>query len=204
MTRSDGCVEYAIDDPRARYMRDVLPLLDQLYRVARRYTGNRADAEDLVQETMTKAYAGFHRFADGTNVRAWLFRIMTNTWVNSYRRAQRRPDEMLADDITDAQWAAAAHHTSFGIQSTELIVLEEMGDDDIRAALQSLPEGQRLVVYYADVEGFRYKEIASILNLPLGTVMSRLHRGRRNLRHLLAHLAETYGYSAPPDARVAA
>ena len=92
MTRSDGCAEDTIEDLRARYLRDVLPLVDQLYRVARRYTGNRADAEDLVQETMTKAYAGFHRFAEGTNVRAWLLRIMTNTWVNSYRRAQRRPD----------------------------------------------------------------------------------------------------------------
>ena len=105
MTRSDGCAEDTIEDLRARYLRDVLPLVDQLYRVARRYTGNRADAEDLVQETMTTAYAGFHRVADGTNVRAWLLRIMTNTWVNSYRRAQRRPDEMLADDITDPQWA---------------------------------------------------------------------------------------------------
>jgi RNA polymerase sigma-70 factor (ECF subfamily) len=196
MTRSDGDAGHAIDDQRARYMRDVMPLVDQLYRVARRYTGNRTDAEDLVQETMTKAYAGFHGFTDGTNVRAWLFRIMTNTWVNSYRRAQRRPDEMLADDITDAQWAAVAQHTTVGMQSTELLVLESMGDDDVRAALQSLPEGQRLVVYYADVEGFRYKEIASILDMPLGTVMSRLHRGRRNLRSLLADLAECYGYAA--------
>ncbi len=204
MTRSDGCAEDTIEDLRARYLRDVLPLVDQLYRVARRYTGNRADAEDLVQETMTKAYAGFHRFADGTNVRAWLLRIMTNTWVNSYRRAQRRPDEMLADDITDPQWAAAAQHTSVGMQSAELVVLESMGDDDVRNALQSLPEGQRLVVYYADVEGFRYKEIASILNLPLGTVMSRLHRGRCNLRHLLARLAETYGYGAAPGVGAAA
>ena len=180
-------------DLHARFIRDVMPLVDQLYRAARRYTGNRADAKDLVQETVTKAYAGFPGFTDGTNVRAWLFRIMTNTWVNSYRRAQRRPDETLADAITDAQWAAVAQHT--GTQSTELLVLESMGDDDVRAALQSLPR-QRLVVFYADVEGFRYKEIASILNVPLGTVMSRLHRGRRNLRSQLAHLAEAYGYAA--------
>jgi RNA polymerase sigma-70 factor, ECF subfamily len=133
-------------------------------------------------------------FTDGTNVRAWLFRIMTNTWVNSYRRAQRRPDEMLADAITDAQWAAEAQQT--GTQSTELLVLESLGDDDVRSALQSLPESQRLVVFYADVEGFRYREIASILNVPLGTVMSRLHRGRRNLRSLLAHVAQSYGYAA--------
>ena len=196
--------ECTIEDRRARYVRDVLPMQDQLLRVARRYTGNRVDAEDLVQETMTKAYAGFHRFADGTNVRAWLFRIMTNTWVSSFRRSQRRPDEVLADDITDAQWAAVAQYTPLGMGSAEVVVLESMGDENIRDALQSLPEGQRLAVYYADVEGFRYKEIASIMNLPLGTVMSRVHRGRRNLRDQLAGLAETYGYSGPPGVGAAA
>jgi RNA polymerase sigma-70 factor, ECF subfamily len=196
--------ECTIKDRRARYVRDVLPLQDQLLRVARRYTGNRADAEDLVQETMTKAYAGFHRFADGTNVRAWLFRIMTNAWVSSFRKAQRRPDEMLAEDITDAQWSAVAQRTSFGMHSAEHLVLEAMGDDQVRDALQALPEGQRLAVYYADVEGFRYKEIASIMNLPLGTVMSRVHRGRRNLRDQLADVAETYGYSGRPGIGAAA
>ena len=196
--------ECTIEDQRARYVRDVLPLQDQLLRVARRYTGNRADAEDLVQETMTKAYAGFHRFADGTNVRAWLFRIMTNAWVSSFRKAQRRPDEILAEDITDSQWAAVAQRASLGMHSAEHVVLESMGDDHVRDALQALPEGQRLAVYYADVEGFRYKEIASIMNLPLGTVMSRVHRGRRNLRDQLADVAETYGYSGPPGVGTAA
>ena len=196
--------ECTIEDQRARYVRDVLPLQDQLLRVARRYTGNRADAEDLVQETMTKAYAGFHRFADGTNVRAWLFRIMTNAWVSSFRKSQRRPDEILAEDITDAQWAAVAQRASPGMHSAENVVLESMGDDHVRDALQALPEGQRLAVYYADVEGFRYKEIASIMNLPLGTVMSRVHRGRRNLRDKLADVAETYGYSGPPGVGTAA
>ncbi len=196
--------ECTIEDQRARYLRDVLPLQDQLLRVARRYTGNRADAEDLVQETMTKAYAGFHRFADGTNVRAWLFRIMTNAWVSSFRKAQRRPDELLADDITDTQWAAVSQRTSLGMRSAEHVVLESMGDNHVRDALQALPEGQRLAVYYADVEGFRYKEIASIMNLPLGTVMSRVHRGRRNLRDQLADVAETYGYSGPPGVGTAA
>lgn len=200
MTVTEGTIE----NQRARYVRDVLPLQDQLLRVARRYTGNRADAEDLVQETMTKAYAGFHRFADGTNVRAWLFRIMTNAWVSSFRKAQRRPDEILAEDITDSQWAAVAHRASFGMHSAEYVVLESMGDDHVRDALQVLPEGQRLAVYYADVEGFRYKEIASIMNLPLGTVMSRVHRGRRNLRDQLADVAETYGYSGPPGVGTAA
>jgi RNA polymerase sigma-70 factor, ECF subfamily len=180
----------AFDDPSARFVRDVLPLVDQLYRAARRYTRSTADAEDLVQGTMVNAYAGFHTFTAGTNVRAWLFRILTNTWITSYRTAQRRPDEVLAADVTD-MWPGTAKN-----QSAELAVLEAMGDDDVRDALQALPEGQRLVVYYADVEGFRYKEIAAILDLPLGTVMSRLHRGRRNLRALLVDVAAARGYAA--------
>jgi RNA polymerase sigma-70 factor, ECF subfamily len=180
----------AIDDASARFVRDVLPLVDQLYRAARRYTRSTADAEDLVQETMVKAYAGFHNFAAGTNVRAWLFRILTNTWISSYRTAQRRVDEVLAADVTDVQPNAA------GGQSAELAALEALGDDEVRDALQALPEGQRLVVYYADVEGFRYKEIAEILDVPLGTVMSRLHRGRANLRALLVETAAARGYAA--------
>jgi RNA polymerase sigma-70 factor, ECF subfamily len=180
----------AIDDPSARFVRDVLPLVDQLYRAARRYTLSTADAEDLVQETMVKAYAGFRTFTVGTNIRAWLFRILTNTWITSYRTAQRRPGEMLAADVTDIR-PSASHN-----QSAELAVLDAMGDQDVREALQALPEGQRLVVYYADVEGFRYKEIATILDTPLGTVMSRLHRGRANLRALLIDVAAARGYAA--------
>jgi RNA polymerase sigma-70 factor (ECF subfamily) len=180
----------AMDDPSARFVRDVLPLVDQLYRAARRYTRSAADAEDLVQETMVKAYAGFHNFTAGTNVRAWLFRILTNTWITSYRTAQRRPDEVLAADVPDG-WPSGA-----GQPSAELAALEAMGDDEVRDALQALPEGGRLVVYYADVEGFRYKEIAEILDIPLGTVMSRLHRGRANLRALLVDFAAAHGYAA--------
>ena len=180
----------AIDDPSARFVRDVMPLVDQLYRAARRYTRSTADAEDLVQETMVKAYAGFHTFTVGTNIRAWLFRILTNTWITSYRTAQRRPDEVLAADVTDMRPSASQN------QSAELAVLEAMGDEDVRDALQALPEHQRLVVYYADVEGFRYKEIAAILDTPLGTVMSRLHRGRTNLRTLLVDIAAARGYAA--------
>ena len=178
----------------ARFERDALPLLDQLYRAARRYTYSAADAEDLVQETMTKAYAGFHRFTEGTNIRAWLLRILTNTWITSYHAAQRRPDEVLSDEITDAQLTARAAHSSVGLPSAELAALEAMGDDEIRQALQALPIDQRLTVYYADVEGFRYKEIAAILDIPVGTVMSRLHRGRRNLRELLAGAAAARSY----------
>jgi len=180
----------AIDDPSARFVRDVMPLVDQLYRAARRYTRSTADAEDLVQETMVKAYAGFHTFTVGTNIRAWLFRILTNTWITSYRTAQRRPDEVLAADVTDMRPSASQN------QSAELAVLEAMGDEDVRDALQALPEHQRLVVYYADVEGFRYKEIAAILDIQLGTVMSRLHRGRTNLRALLVDVAAARGYAA--------
>jgi RNA polymerase sigma-70 factor (ECF subfamily) len=189
-TGDSGAAVVAVDDPSARFVRDVLPLVDQLYRAARRYTRTTADAEDLVQETMAKAYAGFHTFTAGTNVRAWLFRILTNTWITSYRTAQRRPDEVLAADLTDMRPSAA------GSPSAELAVLEAMGDDEVRDALQALPEGQRLVVYYADVEGFRYKEIAAILDMPVGTVMSRLHRGRANLRALLSDVAAARGYAA--------
>ena len=190
MRTDDDATVVAIDDPSARFVRDVLPLVDQLYRAARRYTRSTADAEDLVQETMVKAYAGFHSFRAGTNVRAWLFRIMTNTWITSYRTSQRRVDEVLADDVSDVRPNAT------GSPSAELAVLEAMGEDEVRDALQALPEGQRLVVYYSDVEGFRYKEIAEILDMPLGTVMSRLHRGRKNLRVLLMDFAAARGYAA--------
>jgi RNA polymerase sigma-70 factor, ECF subfamily len=185
----DDATVVAIDDPAALFIRDVLPLVDQLYRAALRYTRTPADAEDLVQETMAKAYAGFHSFSAGTNLRAWLFRIMTNTWITSYRTAQRRPDEVLSADVTDLRLSAAT-------PSAELAALDAMGDDEVLDALRALPEGQRMVVYYADVEGFRYKEIAAIMDMPLGTVMSRLHRGRRNLRALLIEVAAARGYAA--------
>ena len=178
------------DDRSARFARDVMPLVDQLYRAARRYTRSTADAEDLVQETMVKAYAGFHNFNDGTNLRAWLFRILTNTWITSYRTAQRRIDEVLSADVAEVFPSAARN------PSAELAVLEAMGDDEVRAALGAMPEAQRLVVYYADVEGFRYKEIAKILDVPIGTVMSRLHRGRANLRASLYQVAAARGYAA--------
>lgn len=181
-------------DLQDRFIRDALPLLDQLYRAARRYTRNPIDAEDLVQETMVKAYASFHTYRDGTNVKAWLFRIMTNTWINSYRTAQRRPDEVLTDVFDDAQLATAALHADSYSPSAELAALESMPDDDVRRAVAALPEEQRLVVYYAGVEGFRYREIAEILDVPVGTVMSRLHRGRRRLRELLVDAAIARSY----------
>ncbi|MCK5752855.1 MAG: sigma-70 family RNA polymerase sigma factor [Mycobacterium sp.] len=183
------------DDPETmRFERDVLPLLDQLYRAARRYTLNIADAEDLVQDTMVKAYKSFHTYRDGTNVLAWLLRIMTNTWMNSHRRAQCRPSEVLSEDITDAQWVAHAEHQSTGLLSAELTALEALGDDDVRDAFARVPESQRLAVYYADVEGLPYREIAHILDIPEGTVMSRVFRGRRVLRGLLVGVATARGY----------
>ncbi|MBP2454705.1 sigma-70 family RNA polymerase sigma factor [Mycolicibacterium lutetiense] len=188
------------DDGRAaRFERDALPLVDQLYAAARRYTRNATDAEDLVQETMVKAYSSFHTYQDGTNIRAWLFRILTNTWINAYRTAQRRPKEVFADELSDAQLAEVAQRFPLGVISAELAALESMGDDEVRQAVRALPEAQSVVVYYADVAGFRYKEIAEILQIPVGTVMSRLHRGRGALRSRLVEMAVARGYLDRPS-----
>ncbi|MCG7594043.1 sigma-70 family RNA polymerase sigma factor [Mycobacterium sp. PSTR-4-N] len=177
-----------------RFERDALPLLDTLYRAARRYTATTADAEDLVQETMLKAYAAFHRYEDGTNIRAWLLRILTNTWITSHRRAQSRPAELLSEGVTDAQLAGQAAHSSTGLPSAELAALTALGDDEVRDALGRLCEEQRIAVYYADVEGLPHREIAEILDIPVGTVMSRVYRGRRALRRLLVDVAADRGY----------
>jgi RNA polymerase sigma-70 factor, ECF subfamily len=177
----------------ARFERDALPFLDQLYSAAMRMARNPQDAEDLVQETFAKAYASFHQFREGTNLKAWLYRILTNTFINSYRKKQREPLPSLTEDVEDWQLARAESHTSSGLKSAEVEALERLPDSDVKDALSKLPEDFRLAVYLADVEGFPYKEIAEIMDTPIGTVMSRLHRGRRQLRAMLTDYARQRG-----------
>ena len=178
----------------ARFESDALVFTSQLYSAALRYTKNPHDAQDLVQDTYAKAFTSFHQFEPGTNLKAWLYRILTTTFINNYRKDQRRP-LISGSELEDWQIADASSHTSHLGKSAEDEVLENIADKDVKDALASMPEEFRMAVYLSDVEGFTYKEIAEIMEVPTGTVMSRLHRGRKLLRESLAAYAKERGFS---------
>ncbi len=190
----DGSVrrqELSERERRERFEVEVLPHLDRLYSAALRYTRDPTDAEDLVQESVAKAYRSFHQYQPGTNLRAWLYRVLHTTYISMYRKAQRRPQESLKDELDDYSFYDEIARS--GGRSAEREVLESLTSDEVRAALADLPETFRVAVYLADVEGFAYKEIAEIMDTPVGTVMSRLHRGRKALQKALSEYAKSRG-----------
>ena len=178
---------------KVRFENDALVFTSQLYGAALRYTKNTHDAQDLVQDTYAKAFTSFHQFEPGTNLKAWLYRILTTTFINNYRKDQRRP-QISAGEVEDWQIADASSHTSDQGKSAEDEALAGIADKDVKEALSAMPEEFRIAVYLSDVEGFSYKEIAEITNVPTGTVMSRLHRGRKLLRTSLATYAKERGF----------
>ncbi len=178
---------------QANFEADAMQFAPQLYSAALRMTRNPADAEDVVQETFLKAYRAYGSFRVGTNLKAWLYRILTNTYINRYRKAQRRPSEVELGELQDLYLFRRLGEQSGASESAEVEVLEQFVDSDVIEALESLPDNFRMPVLLADVEGFAYKEIAEMLDIPIGTVMSRLHRGRKALQKKLWHLAEERG-----------
>ncbi|MDT5324826.1 MAG: hypothetical protein QOF25_1978 [Mycobacterium sp.] len=180
-------------DLATRFAREVGPLFDVLSRGARRLTRCDADAEDLLQDTLLHAYKGFHTFRENSNLKAWLFRILHNRWVSTYRSKQRRPSEVPVDEIAERELVDSAARLPARLRSAEAEVLDALPDSDIKAALALLPEGFRAAVYYADVQGYTYAETAAIMNIPHGTVMSRVSRSRQRLRIALAHVAHGQG-----------
>lgn len=183
-------------DPKRDFEEQAIPFMDQLYAAAMRMTRNPADAADLVQETFVKAYASWSSFTQGTNLKAWLYRILTNTYINIYRKRQREPYQGTIDELEDWQLGGAESTTATRGRSAEAEAIDRMPASAVKDALQQVPEDFRLAVYLADVEGFSYQEIADIMKTPIGTVMSRLHRGRRMLRELLADYAVERGILA--------
>ena len=178
---------------QANFERDAMQYAPQLYSAALRMTRNPADAEDVVQETFLKAYRAYHSYTEGTNLKAWLYRILTNTYINKYRKAQRRPSEVELGELQDLYLYKRLGEASGASQSAEADMLDEFVDTDVIDALESLPETFRLPVLLADVDGFSYKEIAEMLDIPIGTVMSRLHRGRKALQKKLWDVAQEHG-----------
>ena len=188
-------------EKRDLFEEQALPFIDQLYAAAMRMTRNPSDAQDLVQETFVKAFAAFKQYEQGTNLKAWLYRILTNTFINTYRKKQREPYQGTIDDLEDWQLGGAESTTAMSSRSAEVEAIDHLPDSAVKDALQSIPEDFRLAVYFADVEGFSYQEIADIMKTPIGTVMSRLHRGRRLLRDLLTGYAIEQGLDAGQSAR---
>ena len=188
-----------LDADAVAFEEEALSHLDRLFAAAMRMTRNPADAEDIVQETYAKAFASRHTFSPGTNLKAWLYRILTNTYINAYRKAQRSPQSSGDEDVSDWQLARAASHDSAGLRSAEMEALDQTPDGVVSEAIARLPENFRMAVLLSDVEGFSYKEIAEIMGTPIGTVMSRLNRGRNQLRANLADFAKEHGLIGGQD-----
>ena len=184
---------------RARFEEEALPLLDQLYGAAFRMTGNEADAQDLVQDTYVRAFSSFNTFKPGTNLKAWMYRILKNSFINTYRKNQRRPQQTSDEGVQDWQLVEASSHHPVALESAEAAALDSLPDDTVREALESLSDTYREAVLLADVEGFSYKEIAQIMGTPVGTEMSRIYRGRAQLRTSLADYAKRMGIGVKED-----
>ncbi len=186
---------------QADFERDAMQYTRQLYSAALRMSRNPADAEDLVQETLLKAYRAYHTFQEGTNLKAWLYRILTNTYINKYRKDTRRPSEVDLGDVEDLYLyrRIGSEDSADMARTTEEKVLDGLVESDIKEAVESLPDNFRMAVLLADLEGFSYKEIAEILDIPIGTVMSRLHRGRKAMQKRLWEFAKQRGL-VPEDA----
>ena len=184
---------------QATFAEQAMPLMSALYSGALRMTRNPADADDLVQETYLRAYRGFGGFQEGTNLKAWMYRILTNTYINSYRAKQRRPEETDLDDVEDLYLyrRLGGLEAARAGRSAEDELMDTFSEAEVKAAIEDLPETFRMAVLLADVEGFAYKEIAEILDIPIGTVMSRLHRGRSRLQKALYDFAVQRGLTDP-------